>query len=194
MAKKTRRKASKSIGARKAHKAAPRKRASRKAAPRKVARVSRRTYRIGAVSSPRRKTSKSMKGSSMMKRVTGAAMVGAGVIGGQYLHKSLSGTITNPYMRAGALFVGGVLLGGMSPALAGLGMGVAASGVVNIGAQLLPGLPAPSQVLNGRVGALSAREMKMIESAAKGTALVNGTDAGQSGVLTGLYDTENVLA
>ena len=129
----------------------------------------------------------------MMKRATNAALVGGGIIGGQYLNVALAGTITNPMVRAGALFVGGVLLGGASPALASLGAGVAGAGIANLGAQLLPGLPAaaPRQVLTG-VGALTSQEKRMIEAAAKGGGSMNGTP--QTEVLTGLYDTSNVLA
>jgi hypothetical protein len=198
MAKKSARKASRKLSR------SPRKAARRVAAavPRKVARRTRRTYRIGAVSS-RRKTINGMKGTGMMKRATSAVMVGGGIIGGQYLNVALANTITNPMLRAGALFIGGVVLGGVSPGLAAIGAGVAGAGIANLGAQLLPNMlpgngngntipPAQQRTLTGRVGALTSAEKRMIEQAARGGGSMNGTP--QSEVLTGLYDTANVLA
>jgi hypothetical protein len=197
MAKKSARKASRKLSR------SPRKAARRVAAavPRKVAKRARRTYRIGAVSSRRHKTLNGMKGTGMMKRATSAALVGGGIIGGQYLNSALANTITNPMLRAGALFIGGVVLGGVSPGLAAIGAGVAGAGIANLGAQLLPNMlpgnsnalpPAQQRILTGRVGALSSAEKRMIEQAARGGGSMNGTP--QSEVLTGLYDTANVLA
>jgi hypothetical protein len=166
-----------------------------------MAKRARRTYRIGAVSS-RRKTLNGMKGSGMMKRATSAALVGGGIIGGQYLNVALANTITNPMLRAGALFIGGVVLGGVSPGLAAIGTGVAGAGIANLGAQLLPAMlpgngngtvkSVQQRTLTGRMGALSSAEKRMIEQAARGGGSMNGTP--QSEVLTGLYDTANVLA
>lgn len=170
---------------------ATRKTAKRKTyrkATRKTARRSAPRRKIGAISSskPRKRVS-GMASNKMISRLTDAAMVGVGVIGANYLSAKLAGTIESPYLRNGALVVGGLLLGGMMPALGGLGAGLAGGAVANVGSQLLLG--GGTTGVRG-VGALTAAERKMIETAARGAAEDYETTTGtaQGEVLTGLYD------
>lgn len=184
-ASKTRKTARKTAKRRKVYRigAVPAK-ATRKASKR------RKVYRIGATS-PRKQPRKMSKGTSLMKTATDGVMTGAGQVAGLYLGAMAGRFIANPYLRAGAVLAAGVLVAKMAPNLRAVGVGMAGSGVTLAAAQLLPGLPAPSGGASARlgVGALTAAERKMIEQAAMG---VNGTP--QSEVLTGLYDTADVLA
>lgn len=182
-------KARKASGRKRTAKASRRKRTAVAAAPRKT-RKPRRVYRIGAA--PRKQPRTMKKGSSLMTIAKGGAMTGAGQVLGLYAGGMAARFITNPYLRGGAVFAAGVLLGKMAPGLRNVGEGMAGTGVVLLAAPLLPGLPAPAggAGVTG-VGALTARERKMIEQAAMG---VGAAGSPQSEVLTGLYDTENVLA
>lgn len=153
------------------------------AAPRK-ARKTRRVYRIGAT--PTRKQPRTMKkGSSLMKTATGGVMTGAGQVLGFYAGGMASRFITNPYLRAGAVFAAGVLVSKMLPNLKNVGEGMAGTGVFMAAAPLLPGLPSASAPGVAGVGALTAAERKMIEQAAMGGV---GAARVQDEVLTGLYD------
>jgi len=151
----------------------------------------RRSYRIGSVAKPKRRigaTSKSMK-SKITGRVMDAAMTGAGVVAGSFINGKLIGMVPNPYARAGVMVALGVLAGSAMPALGAIGTGIAASGVANVGAQLL--LASGSMAGIRGVGALTAAEKRMIEAAAAGEEI--GAATPQSEVLTGLYDTAGVL-
>lgn len=185
-ASKTRKTARKTAKRRKVYRigAAPAK-ATRKASKR------RKVYRIGATS-PRKQPRKMSKGTSLMKTATDGVMTGAGQVAGLYLGAMAGRFIANPYLRAGAVLAAGVLVAKMAPNLRAVGVGMAGSGVTLAAAQLLPGLPAPSGGASARlagVGALTAAERKMIEQAAMGVGA-----SPQSEVLTGLYDTADVLA
>lgn len=186
MAKIKRRKATRKAAKKPTRKAAPR---ARKAVA--VVRTKRRkVYRIGAVSQPRKP--RKMSKTSIMGAVKEGAMTGAGMVAGAYLGQMAAKFIGNPYIRAGAVFAGGVLIGKMAPSLRPLAAGVAGTGVLMAGAQLLPGLPSPAARAIQGVGALTDAEKRMIERAAMGDGI--GAAGPQSEVLTGLYDTDNVLA
>lgn len=161
-----------------------RKTATRKAAPRKRRRT------VGAVT--KRKTTRRRRNISRpMKRKTkitdrlmDAAAVGGGMIAGQYLGNLIP--VREPMAKNAILIGAGVLLGGMVP---DIGVGIAAAGVQGLAAQVLPGLPANG--INGPVGALTAKERRLIEAAARGehdTPTVTGGVNAPEGVLTGLYD------
>lgn len=175
-----------------------RKTKGRKAAKRKTYKAPKRKARraVGfAAMRPKarktRKTTNGMKQSKIMGRVTDAALTGAGVLAGNYLAVKLAGKVTNPYLRAGIVVAGGVMLGGAMPALSALGTGLAASGVAQVAAPLLLPAGGGAPAANRRtVGALTAAEQRMIEAAAKGMPM-NGASP-QSEVLTGLYDNANV--
>lgn len=187
MAKSKRRKATRKAAKKATRKAAPR---SRKAVA--VVRTKRRkVYRIGAV--PKRSKPRKMSKTSIIGAVKEGAMTGAGMVAGAYLGQMAAKFITNPYLRAGAVFAGGVLLGRMAPGLRPLAAGLSGTGVLMAGAQLLPGLPSPASPTVTGIGALTAAEKRMIERAAMGES-VGAAPTPQSEVLTGLYDTDNVLA
>jgi hypothetical protein len=187
MAKSKRRKATRKA----TRKAAPKRRkVSRRVAIAKAAPKRRKVYRIGAV---KRSKPRKMSKPSIMSAAKEGAMTGAGMVAGAYLGQMAAKFITNPYLRAGAVFAGGVLLGRMAPGLRPLAAGLSGTGVLMAGAQLLPGLPSPASPTVTGIGALTAAEKRMIERAAMGEG-VGAAPTPQSEVLTGLYDTDNVLA
>lgn len=180
----------------KGRKASKRKTTARKA-PRRVVKVARKVKHrksvgFAAMRPKPRKTTNGMNTKKIMGRVTDAALIGGGVLAGNYLAAKLAAKVPNPWVRNGILVAGGVLLGGMMPALSALGNGLAAAGVAQAAAPLLLPAGGGAPAANRRtVGALTAAEQRMIEAAAKGMP-TNGTSP-QSEVLTGLYDTANAL-
>lgn len=115
----------------------------------------------------RRSSSRRSKG-KLMSYVMDAAMVGGGIIVGNMVAAKLP--IADGKIRGAALALGGVLLAMNMPAMAMLGLGVSAGGVMTAASTMFPQLAAPMQ----GIGALSEGEVRALERAiAEGT---NGPD------------------
>lgn len=163
-------------------KASTRKPATRKATRRRsVGTVTKKTTRRKrTINRPMKRKSK------ITDRLLDAAAVGGGVIAGQYLGTMVP--VKEPMARNAILVGAGVLLAGFAP---GIGTGVAAAGIQGLAAEVLPGLP--TNGVAGPVGALTNKERKLIEAAARGDApTVGAATPMQEGVLTGLYDFGNL--
>jgi hypothetical protein len=171
-----------------ARKKVSRKRSTRKAAPK-------RKRTIAAVAK-KRTTRKPNKMKKMQDRAVDALLTGAGQLAGQRISPMIAGTLPNPWLRAGVMAAAGLMLGGIK-GMAALGNGIAANAVAEVGNQFLPGAGSPAlaaslqpKVLTG-TAALSSKEKRMIEAAARSMPTMNGK--AQSEVLTGLYDTSAAL-